>query len=36
VSDGICPNWRSSGVVTAVAIVSALPPGKFVDTTIVG
>ena len=36
VSDGICPNCRSSGVVTAVAIVSALPPGKYVETTMVG
>ena len=35
-SDGICPNWRSSGVVTADAIVSALAPGSCVETTIVG
>ena len=27
-SDGICPNWRSSGVVTADAMVSALAPGR--------
>ena len=27
-SDGICPNCRSSGVVTAEAIVSALAPGS--------
>ena len=27
-SDGIWPNWRSSGVVTAEAIVSALAPGS--------
>ena len=36
VSDGICPNCRSSGVVTADAIVSALAPGRYVETTIVG
>ena len=36
VSDGICPNWRSSGVVTAEAIVSALAPGSVVDTWMVG
>src|SRR5580692_12127969 len=36
VSDGICPNCRSSGVVTDDAIVSALAPGRFVETTIVG
>ncbi len=36
VSDGICPNWRSSGVVTAEAIVSALAPGRLVETTMVG
>ncbi len=35
-SDGICPSWRSSGVVTAETIVSALAPGSSVDTTIVG
>ena len=35
-SDGICPNWRSSGVVTADAIVSALAPGSEVETTMVG
>ena len=35
-SDGICPNWRSSGVVTAEAMVSALAPGSDVETTIVG
>ena len=33
---GICPNCRSSGVVTAEAIVSALPPGRYVETTMVG
>jgi hypothetical protein len=36
VSDGICPNCRSRGVVTAEAMVSALAPGKAVDTTMVG
>src|SRR5689334_15468311 len=36
VSDGIWPNWRSSGVVTAEAIVSALAPGRRVETRIVG
>ena len=36
VSDGICPNWRSSGVVTAEAMVSALAPGRVVATTMVG
>ena len=36
VSDGIWPNWRSSGVVTAEAIVSALAPGRYVETTMVG
>src|SRR5581483_855446 len=36
VSDGIWPNCRSSGVVTADAMVSALAPGSCVDTTIVG
>ena len=35
-SDGICPNCRSSGVVTAEAIVSALAPGSSVETTMVG
>jgi hypothetical protein len=35
-SDGICPNWRSSGVVTDEAIVSALAPGRNVETTMVG
>ncbi len=34
--DGICPNCRSSGVVTAEAIVSALAPGSSVETTMVG
>src|SRR5689334_1757891 len=31
VSDGIWPSWRSSGVVTAEAIVSALAPGSRVE-----
>src|SRR5437868_3010872 len=35
-SDGIWPNCRSSGVVTADAIVSALAPGSIVLTTMVG
>ena len=35
-SAGICPNCRSSGVVTAVVIVSALAPGSDVETTMVG
>ena len=35
-SEGICPNCRSSGVVTADAIVSAEAPGNTVDTNIVG
>src|SRR5450631_3765248 len=34
--EGICPNCRSSGVVTAEAMVSALAPGSPVDTTMVG
>ena len=35
-SDGTWPNWRSSGVVTADAMVSADAPGSWVDTTMVG
>ena len=35
-SAGICPNWRSRGVVTDDAMVSALAPGSSVETTIVG
>ena len=35
-SEGICPNWRSSGVVTDDAMVSALAPGNSVETRIVG
>jgi len=30
------PNMRSSGVATALAIVSGLAPGRFVNTVIVG
>ena len=30
------PNWRSSGVATAEAIVSGLAPGMLADTEIVG
>ena len=33
---GIWPNWRSSGVVTADAMVSGLAPGRKVETTMVG
>ena len=36
VSDGICPNWRSSEAVTSEAIVSGLAPGSCVVTWIVG
>ena len=35
-SDGICPNCRSSGAVTRVAIVSGLAPGSCVVTCTVG
>jgi len=35
-SEGIWPNCRSSGVVTAEAMVSALAPGNAVATTMVG
>ena len=35
-SDGICPNCRSSGAVTSVAIVSGLAPGSCVVTCTVG
>src|SRR4051812_10228985 len=35
-SAGICPNWRSSGVVTVAAMVWPLAPGISVETTIVG
>ena len=36
VSPGICPNWRSSGAVTALVITSGLAPGYRVITRIVG
>src|SRR5271155_4242 len=36
VTPAICPNWRSSGVATEDAIISALPPGKLALTEIVG
>ncbi|KAF1015100.1 MAG: hypothetical protein GAK31_02588 [Stenotrophomonas maltophilia] len=32
----ICPNWRSSGVVTSEAMVVALAPGYWVVTTRLG
>lgn len=32
----ICPNWRSSGVVTSAAMVVALAPGYWVVTTRLG
>lgn len=32
----ICPNWRSSGAVTVLAITSGLAPGYCVNTWIVG
>jgi hypothetical protein len=35
-SDGVCPNWRSSGAVTSDAIVSGLAPGNWVVTWMVG
>jgi len=35
-SAGIWPNCRSSGVVMDDAMVFALAPGKYVETTIVG
>ena len=35
-SDGICPNWRSSGAVTSDAMVSGLAPGSWVVTWMVG
>ena len=36
VRPGICPNWRSNGAVTAVAMTSGLAPGKKVCTWMVG
>ena len=35
-SAGIWPNWRSSGAVTSEAMVSALAPGSWVVTWMVG
>jgi len=35
-SAGIWPNWRSNGAVTSDAIVSALAPGSWVVTWMVG
>ena len=35
-SDGICPNWRSSGAVTSEATMSGLAPGSCVVTWMVG
>ena len=36
VTPAMWPNWRSSGVATEEAIISALPPGKPELTEIVG
>src|SRR5690606_29142550 len=36
VNPGICPNWRSSGAVTALVITSGLAPGYSVMTRMVG
>src|SRR5436309_8824123 len=36
VTPAILPNWRSSGVATAEAIVSGLAPGNPAETEIVG
>jgi hypothetical protein len=36
VTPGICPNVRSSGCVTELAIVSGLAPGSCVETEMVG
>ena len=35
-SDGIWPNWRSSGAVTSETMVSGLAPGNWVVTCTVG
>ena len=35
-SDGVRPNWRSSGEVTSAAMVSGLAPGSWVVTWMVG
>ena len=36
VSEGICPNCRSSGPVTSAATVSGLAPGNWLVTWMVG
>ena len=36
VTPAICPNWRSSGVATEEAMMSALPPGRLAPTEMVG
>src|SRR5580658_7849280 len=36
VTPAMCPNWRSSGVATEDAMISALAPGKLALTEIVG
>src|SRR3984893_1450452 len=36
VTPAMRPNWRSSGVATAEAMVSGLAPGRFAPTEIVG
>src|SRR6185436_10294598 len=36
VTAAMCPNWRSSGAATEVAIVSGLAPGSAAETWIVG
>src|SRR5580698_1687281 len=36
VTPAICPNWRSRGVATEEAIISALAPGKLALTEMVG
>src|ERR1700733_11101580 len=36
VTPAMCPNWRSSGVATDDAMISALPPGRLALTEIVG
>src|SRR6476661_7893137 len=36
VTPAMRPNWRSSGVATAEAMVSGLAPGRFAPTWIVG
>src|ERR1700722_14259451 len=36
VTPAMCPNWRSSGVATEEAMISALAPGRLALTEIVG